>query len=128
MNVKMPINASAVVVSLAIMTGVWGSAATGAPARNQNPKATAMRDVIPTPVDRGELNPVLTADGSGLPYELWRGLDAAGIETLIGELQIPPRSPTLHNLWKRLITADGTAPSLACSAQRACGRSCRSGV
>ena len=109
MRMKVPVNAGS--LALAVLIALWGSAQAANPARNQNPKATTMRDAVPAPVDRGELNPVLAADGSGLPFELWRGLDAAGIETLIGELQIPPRSPALHNLWKRLITADVTAPS-----------------
>ena len=109
MRMKVPVNAGS--LALAVLIALWGSAHAAAPARHQIPTATAMREAVPAPVDRGELNPVLAADGSGLPFELWRGLDAAGIETLIGELQIPPRSPALHNLWKRLITADVTAPS-----------------
>lgn len=56
-------------------------------------------------VERDELAPVMAADGSGLPYELWRGLDVTSLETLISELEIPPRSPVLHGLWKRLITS-----------------------
>ena len=77
---------------------------------------TVMRDAIPVPVEpvpveKGDLTPVMSNDGSGLPYELWRGLDIAGIETLISELEIPPRSPALHSLWKRLITSDVTPPA-----------------
>lgn len=62
--------------------------------------------VVPGAVERIDLAPVMRSDGSGLPYELWRGLDPAAIEQLIAQLDIPPRSPTLHALWKRLITAD----------------------
>ncbi len=72
---------------------------------------TVMRDAIPVPVETGDLAPVMSSDGSGLPYELWRGLDISGIEGLISELQIPPRSPALHNLWKRLITSGVTPPA-----------------
>ncbi len=72
---------------------------------------TVMRDALPVPVEKGDLAPVMSSDGSGLPYELWRGLDIAGIETLISELEIPPRSPALHSLWKRLITSDVTPPA-----------------
>jgi hypothetical protein len=61
---------------------------------------------VPEPIERSDLTPVMRSDGSGLPYELWRGLDPAEIEQLIAELEIPPRSPTLHALWRRLITAD----------------------
>lgn len=61
---------------------------------------------IPPSVEKGELAPVMAADGSGLPFELWQGLDVARIEGLMKDIQIPPRSPALHNLWTRLITSD----------------------
>lgn len=61
--------------------------------------------VIPGTVEKGELAPVIASDGSGLPYELWRGLDVASLEKLISSIEIPPRSPAMHDLWKRLITA-----------------------
>jgi hypothetical protein len=61
-------------------------------------------------VERGELAPLIAADGSGLPYELWQGLDAAGIEGLIGRLDLPPRSPAVSALWGRLITSTAGAP------------------
>jgi hypothetical protein len=61
-------------------------------------------------VERIDLAPVMASDGSGLPYELWRGLDVASFERLIAEIEIPPRSPALHALWLRLITSDVTAP------------------
>ncbi len=62
-------------------------------------------------VERTDLAPVMATDGSGLPYELWRGLDVATFEHLIAEIEIPPRSPALHALWLRLITSDVTPPS-----------------
>jgi hypothetical protein len=62
-------------------------------------------------VERTELAPVMATDGSGLPFELWRGLDVATLEKLIAELDIPPRSPALHGLWLRLITSDVTPPT-----------------
>ncbi len=61
-------------------------------------------------VERGDLTPVMAADGSGLPYELWRGLDVATLSRLIAEIDIPPRSPALHRLWLRLITTNVTPP------------------
>ena len=70
-----------------------------------------MQEAIPPPVETGELAPVMATDGSGLPFELWRGLDVAGFEKLISEIEIPPRSAALHSLWKRLITSDVTPPS-----------------
>lgn len=72
---------------------------------HSSPQNAVMRGALPTPVDKGDLAPVMSADGSGLPYELWRGLDVANIEKLISTIVIPPRSPALHELWKRLITA-----------------------
>ena len=104
-----PVNATLLVLAGIVLASLWSLAQAAAPGAPQT-KATALRDVVPVPVDRVELTPVLAADGSGLPFELWRGLDVAGVETLIGDLQIPPRSPALHNLWKRLITAEVTAP------------------
>ena len=61
-------------------------------------------------VETFDLAPVMAADGSSLPHELWLGLDVAEIEKLIGSLSIPPRSPALHGLWKRLVTASVGAP------------------
>lgn len=57
-------------------------------------------------VERGELQPAVASDGSGLPHELWRGLDTAKVEALFAVLEIPPRSPALANLWRRLVTAE----------------------
>lgn len=65
----------------------------------------------PGAVIREDLSPVLATDGSGLPFELWRGLDVAAVEGLIAELKLPPRSPALHGLWRRLITSDVTPPA-----------------
>ena len=78
---------------------------------------TVMRDAVPPAVEKGDLAPVMAGDGSGLPHELWRGLDLAAVEGLISELDIPPRSPALHNLWKRLVTSGGTPPSGGSSEQ-----------
>jgi hypothetical protein len=61
-------------------------------------------------VERTDLAPVMAADGSGLPHELWQGLNVATLERLISELDIPPRSPALHRLWLRLITSNVTPP------------------
>jgi hypothetical protein len=101
MTVSSPL---AAVISLA---AVMAAAVFPAHAGQDN---AVMRDAIPPPVEKGELAPVMAADGSGLPFELWRGLTTNTVETLISQLEIPPRSPALHGLWKRLITA-GIAPS-----------------
>lgn len=61
-------------------------------------------------VERADLTPVMAADGSGLPFELWRGLDVSEVERLLASMTIPPRSPALHDLWRRLITARTDPP------------------
>lgn len=57
-------------------------------------------------VVREELDPVMAADGSGLPYELWGGLSAEQFAQHIANLSLPPKSPALHALWRRLIASD----------------------
>jgi len=93
----------------------------GAVERGGRPARSTPRDsdtIVPPPhdergraVERMELAPVMATDGSGLPFELWRGLDVRTLEGLIAELEIPPRSPALHGLWLRLITSNVTPPA-----------------
>lgn len=86
--------------------------------RREPSPATSTNDDIVKPlgnsansaVERLDLAPVMAPDGSGLPYELWRGLDVGKLEKLISEIDIPPRSPALHKLWLRLITSQVTPP------------------
>ncbi len=61
-------------------------------------------------VQRGELQPVMAADGSGLPQEMWQGLDAAQLQEMIAPLAIPPRSAALASLWRRLWAAESGPP------------------
>lgn len=82
-----------------------------APAANGDDIIRPLGDSNGSAVERGDLTPVMAADGSGLPYELWRGLDVGTLERLISEIEIPPRSPALHQLWLRLITSNVTPPS-----------------
>jgi hypothetical protein len=89
--------------------GAGPAPTSGSPALG--PSDMAMRDAVPPPVEKGDLAPVMAADGSGLPFELWRGLSADVLEKLISQIEIPPRSTALHGLWKRLITADVTPPA-----------------
>lgn len=79
------------------------------------PRDAVMRDALPMPVEKDDLAPVMSSDGSGLPFELWRGLTTDQVETLISQIEIPPRTPALHQLWKRLITA-GITPSQGAAA------------
>lgn len=64
-------------------------------------------------VVREELDPVLSPDGSGLPYELWSGLSPEALAESIASLELPSRSRTLGALWRRLIASEGTARGAA---------------
>jgi len=89
------------------------------PGPSASPQNAVVRGVIPETVEQGDLAPVMSNDGSGLPYELWRGVDVPALEKLIASIEIPPRSPALHELWKRLITsAAGDASNAAFTALR----------
>jgi hypothetical protein len=81
-----------------------------APAGNGDEISRPLGDSSGHAVERGDLTPVMAADGSGLPYELWRGLDIGTLSRLITEIDIPPRSPALHQLWLRLVTSNLTPP------------------
>src|SRR5262245_36364080 len=62
-------------------------------------------------VERSELAPILAPDGSGLPLELWRGLDLKAVEELLAGLDLPPRSPAVHQLWRRMLLASAAPPA-----------------
>ena len=62
-------------------------------------------------VERSELAPVMAPDASGLPLELWRGLDLKTLEELLAGLELPPRSPALHQLWRRMLLSSATPPA-----------------
>ena len=47
------------------------------------------------PVERADLSPAI-ADGSGLPVELWRGVEIKSLEAALAEIESAPRSPELH--------------------------------
>lgn len=82
-----------------------------APPPREREAAPQFLDEKSSAVERSELAPVMASDGSGLPFELWHGLDVRSLEGLIADLEIPPRSPALHGLWLRLITSDVTPPT-----------------
>lgn len=84
--------------------------APGSPAGGTDGVIRPLGDSASSAVERGDLAPVMADDGSGLPYELWRGLDVRTLERLISEIDIPPRSSALHQLWLRLITSNVTPP------------------
>ena len=53
----------------------------------------------------------MAPDSSGLPLDLWRGLDLTTFEELLARLDLPPRSPVLHQLWRRMLLSAATPPS-----------------
>jgi hypothetical protein len=96
--------------------------ATGEPA-NRPDAPPPGRDAVgfgqlPAPLDSrgrsvevGDLGPAPAPDKSGLPYEMWEGLDLAKLEQLMAEIEMPPRSPALAGLWRRFLTADVATPA-----------------
>ena len=78
-----------------------------APASQQPAPWTAPRGTV----ERTELAPVMAPDASGLPLELWRGLDLKTLEELLAGLELPPRSPALHQLWRRMLLSSATPPA-----------------
>lgn len=62
-------------------------------------------------VEKLDLDPIAAPDGSGLPLELWRGLDIAALEKLLSALELPPRSSTLFALWKRMLLSSAPPPT-----------------
>jgi hypothetical protein len=62
-------------------------------------------------VEHGELDPVMAPDNSGLPLDLWRGLDLTSFEEHLSRLDLPPRSPVLHQLWRRMLQSAATPPT-----------------
>ena len=57
------------------------------------------------PVESRDLPPVL------LPLDLWRGLDASAVEKWLAAADAPPRSPALHQLWRRVLLSPATLPA-----------------
>jgi hypothetical protein len=68
-------------------------------------------------VERSELSPIMAPDASGLPLELWRGLDLKTLEELLTGLELPPRSPALHQLWRRMLLSSATPPAGASNSE-----------
>jgi hypothetical protein len=78
-----------------------GGGGTWEPGRPAGPPASGTVGV--DRVERGELTqPPLAGDGSGLPYDVWAGLDIDQAQALIAAAHLPPRSPVLHDLWRKL--------------------------
>jgi len=86
----------------------------GSPERDRPGPEAVERQPIPSErereVQRTDLAPVLAGDGTGLPAELWQGIDAKSVHGLVTRLEIPPHSPALHTLWRRLWLASAQVP------------------
>ena len=61
-------------------------------------------------IERSDLAPVVAADSSGLPVDLWQGLDLKTLEQLMTPLSLPPKSAALHSLWRRMLVSTATPP------------------
>jgi len=55
-------------------------------------------------IESSDLAPVL------MPVDLWRGLDAAAVEKWLTGPNPAPRSPALHQLWRRLLVSSAPPP------------------
>lgn len=56
-------------------------------------------------VESSDLPPAL------LPADLWRGLDAVAVEKWLASPDLPPRSPVLHQLWRRMLLSTAAPPA-----------------
>lgn len=74
------------------------------------PNGSAREALNTSKIERLELEPALTTDGSGLPADAWRGMDVKAVEEAFAGLTIPPKSPALQALWQRLLSAAADAP------------------
>jgi hypothetical protein len=45
-----------------------------------------------------------------MPQDLWRGLNAASVEKWLADPNMPPRSPALHELWRRMLLSAAMPP------------------
>ena len=73
---------------------------TSSPAGSSNWNVPAAEPVSPFP-------PPSDGNAAGsIPYDLWRGVDAADLESMMASPSIPPRSLALHDLWRRLLVSN----------------------
>lgn len=87
----------------------WGTPGTDTPAPPPGPyQRPATRQ---GGVEKMDLDPVIAGDSSGLPLELWRGLDMKALEGLLASIELPPKSPSLNHLWRRMLLSSATPPT-----------------
>lgn len=85
------------------------------PLDNANLERLPPSGVSDGPVESSDLAPVMAPDTTGLPLDLWRGLEMADIERLLAGLDLPPRSTALHQLWRRMLLSSASPPAGALS-------------
>jgi hypothetical protein len=91
------------VLSAALLAAALAAGASGAAA--QSDREDEAYTPLNRPVESTDLPPAL------LPLDLWRGLDAAAVEKFLASPEVPPRSPALHQLWRRLLLATADLPT-----------------
>lgn len=84
--------------------------------RRDQPRYAPDRNA-PSRVERGNLDG--PRSGSGELSDPWRGLPVAELEEHLSKIDLPPRSPAIHDLWLRLITARASSPDPKLAAIRA---------
>lgn len=80
------------------------------------PRSTPMSPLL-APVDRSELPPVMSNDGSGLPFDPWTGIDLATAGQMMARLELPPLSPAMMGVWRHLMTEASSGPAGTGTAQ-----------
>ncbi len=80
------------------------------------PQSTPMSPLL-APVERSDLPPVMSSDGSGLSLDPWTGIDLQTTEQLMAGLELPPQSAAIAELWRRLMSTSGSQAAGATAAQ-----------
>ncbi len=81
------------------------------------PPRYAPQGNAPARVQRDNLDGPRTATGA--PSDPWGGMPVAELEENLSKIDLPPRSPAIHDLWLRLITARAGNPDPKLAAIRA---------
>jgi hypothetical protein len=88
-----------------LCAAVLGLAVAGASAQSTLKQEEEAYAPLNRPIESRDLPPVL------MPPNLWRGLDAGAVETWLASPDMPPRSPALHQLWRRMLLSPATPPA-----------------
>ena len=83
----------------------------GARANTYIPPTVSRGTLAAPPVERGNLTPSVSAVAR-LPAGVWQGLDAPTAERLLAPLSVPPASPALNDLLKRVMEEPTDDPQL----------------